>query len=304
MPIAIGPLTSTFTPPGSCLTDIYRYAVPTLQCKSGTTTNTCHYKHLGPISATDCYPSGFTANPTATYYYSPGVCPSGYSIACSNVVSIGATSETRATCCPSSFQCQTDTNAPVPWVKTDSCTRTFADTSTYIVTSVGDDTQATTIITTSAGGMNAYGLQVRFQEADFITGGLSSSPASVSASPTSTSALSSPSPSPSSSLSTGAIAGIGVGAGIGGILVFLLVAFLLWKRRRPRQSFPKMMSDGISERPEYKAELSGGHTNQVSEMWVPPPEMDNKIPTAELEGKSPNEEPAGKQEPVELGTGK
>lgn len=79
------PLTTNFTPPDSCVSDLW------LGSTSGKT-----WMNLGPISHTECLPSGWAK----TSYYSPGICPSGYGIAASGTVIDGSITETAATCCP------------------------------------------------------------------------------------------------------------------------------------------------------------------------------------------------------------
>lgn len=89
---AVPALTTTFTPAASCLTDLYLYSV----VSGGYLWD---YRQLGPSpTASECFPSKFSATPSA--YFSPGICPTYYSIACSTVVNIGTVTETRATCCP------------------------------------------------------------------------------------------------------------------------------------------------------------------------------------------------------------
>lgn len=88
----LGPLTTTFTPNGA-------------DCNStfiGANSNTKWLQYgAGAISSGDCLPSGFM--PYNRYFYSPGVCPSGYTEAC-YTQSIPSTRnnrpETRITCCP------------------------------------------------------------------------------------------------------------------------------------------------------------------------------------------------------------
>lgn len=75
-------LTTTFTPPSECLTDVYRYNDNQL---------------LGPMTSI-CYPVGWTN--TSTTFYSPGICPSGYTTACISANTANTVTETIATCCP------------------------------------------------------------------------------------------------------------------------------------------------------------------------------------------------------------
>ncbi|KAL4892919.1 hypothetical protein BDV59DRAFT_178965 [Aspergillus ambiguus] len=99
MSITIPPLTTTFTPAPSCLSDYYVWnATEGGSCIVGGSTQTCKFNSLGPPSTSDCLPPGY--EPVTTAYFSPGLCPSGYNTACSEVVSVGTLTETRATCCP------------------------------------------------------------------------------------------------------------------------------------------------------------------------------------------------------------
>ncbi|KAI1359350.1 hypothetical protein F5Y08DRAFT_319852 [Xylaria arbuscula] len=73
----------------------------------------CHSTHVaiaesertliqqGTIS--DCFPSGFNPDPKS-YYYSPGICPQGFTYACSG--NVGLPDVTAATCCPTGFTCR------------------------------------------------------------------------------------------------------------------------------------------------------------------------------------------------------
>jgi hypothetical protein len=79
-------LTTTFIPSPSCLTDIYMYTLGGI-----------HYFSLGPPN-TNCFPSGW--QPATAAYFSPGICPQDYGIACSSYNSIDSLTETVATCCP------------------------------------------------------------------------------------------------------------------------------------------------------------------------------------------------------------
>ncbi|EED14671.1 conserved hypothetical protein [Talaromyces stipitatus ATCC 10500] len=245
---AIRALTTTFTPAVSCLTDLYLYHV----VSGGTVWD---YRQLGPSPTSDCYPPNFT--PTSSAYYSPGVCPTLYSIACSNVVSIGTVTETRATCCPS---CQTFTDG-WPWYSTELCTYAATGTSTFLLTD-------TSTISTSTGApnFNAYGIQIRWQESDTSTPNAASatttasSPLSTSPSPVSTST---PTPT-SSSLSTGAKAGIGIGAGLGALLILAGVIFFGLRHRRnraaKRQESVNMhfASDQSQQQQQYYVEAAAG----------------------------------------------
>ncbi|KAJ5480244.1 hypothetical protein N7530_005753 [Penicillium desertorum] len=157
-------LTTTFSPPPACTTDtwyieyvkgVYYYTTSISNSLEG------WFLSQGPTDWSSCFPSGYEA--TTAFYYSPGVCPSGYSIADSTVISIGISSETRATCCPSSFTAQHGDG--MVWYSTNRCYSDNTDTN-----HVWTYTQGGTITSqTMSGGLNAKAVFVRWQETDFQT---------------------------------------------------------------------------------------------------------------------------------------
>lgn len=80
----LGPLTTTFTATGADCQSTYLAA-----------NNDNQWIQYGQPDTTQCVPPSFT--PFQKYYYSPGICPSGYYYACEAGV---GTSSTQATCCP------------------------------------------------------------------------------------------------------------------------------------------------------------------------------------------------------------
>ncbi|KAJ5094772.1 hypothetical protein N7456_010633 [Penicillium angulare] len=208
----IGPLTTTFIPPSTCISDIW---VPN-------STNQ-EWLNLGPTSIDQCLPSGW--GPSA--YYSPARCPSGYS---AHGIST-ADSETHAVCCPSyaetTYVLRPQTSSKHPWYSTELCqTQPLSGTTTFPVTiDKGNGvTQTSTGILGPDGLINAYGISIRWKDGDF--------PASTTATPTVTD-LSGPSGDKANGLSGGAKAGIGVGVALGALLVIgIAVAFFLFQRRR------------------------------------------------------------------------
>src|ERR1700722_3272522 len=144
------PLTTTFTPSPSCLSDYYWIG---------------SFISLGPPSTTACLPSGWQLT---SQHFSPGQCPSGYVIACSTSIALGSLTETQATCCPSSYSCQTGDNWP--WFSTEPCARSFDAfpiASTLSITTMvnGVTTVSNSVLT--YGGVNAYGISIRWQSTDF-----------------------------------------------------------------------------------------------------------------------------------------
>jgi hypothetical protein len=79
------PLTTTFTPVPSCTTNFYTLPI--------------YYSIGGPL-ASQCFPSGWVST---SQYFSPGICPNGYTQACSSLSISGTDVETQATCCPRYF---------------------------------------------------------------------------------------------------------------------------------------------------------------------------------------------------------
>ncbi|RYP19239.1 hypothetical protein DL765_003440 [Monosporascus sp. GIB2] len=88
----IGALTTTFRPPAACATSTGLYLV---DCGEN-----CSYHANGPLETTACYPNNYDPEINKGYY-SPGICPSGYTEACSRANSVGTVTEWAYTCCPS-----------------------------------------------------------------------------------------------------------------------------------------------------------------------------------------------------------
>lgn len=85
----LGPLTTTFTPAdeSTCLTSFF-YG----------TNSRGSWLQLGTTDTSSCLPTRFDR--TASFYYSPGICPSGYNYACTLASSSNNSPMTIATCCP------------------------------------------------------------------------------------------------------------------------------------------------------------------------------------------------------------
>lgn len=80
--LASASLTTTFFPSPSCTNDFYTAGI--------------YYSIGGPL-ASECFPSGWRST---SQYFSPGICPTGYTQACSSLSTSGTEVETFATCCP------------------------------------------------------------------------------------------------------------------------------------------------------------------------------------------------------------
>ncbi|PYH28281.1 uncharacterized protein BO87DRAFT_347041 [Aspergillus neoniger CBS 115656] len=221
------PLTTTFIPPSTCISDFW------LVSSSSKT-----WMNLGPAHTAECVPSGWDVSS----YFSPGLCPTGYRIAASNILIDGTITETAATCCPTiGIQTYSTRTTYTPgWTELEVCTwepgKSTEIEFAYTWTDTAGSTSSTSSSLSSPGHINGYGISIRWQSTDFTT------PAATSASTTSsgdspttaTSSTTSPtstSSSSSSGLSTGAKAGIGVGVAAGAVLVIFLLLFFLRRRK-------------------------------------------------------------------------
>ncbi|PWI72128.1 uncharacterized protein PCL_10751 [Purpureocillium lilacinum] len=249
-------LTTTFTPASSCLVDLYKYDYTgsAVDCHS----TRCNYFQLGGSSSSSaCFPSGWTEVPTR--YFSPGICPSGYQVACSSVVG----SETRATCCPNSYTCHQPSDGAWPWYSTNLCTIDYPAIVpvTYTTSLVGSGWTTTVV---EGGGVNAYGLAIRWKSGDFATATSTSSAAGFKSTSMSTETTSGGPPVTATpqhqdaGLSTGAKAGIAAGAIAAGALVAVgALFFLLRRRRRPPTNVtwkPSMSPDMCPKEDIYRQE--------------------------------------------------
>jgi hypothetical protein len=250
------PLTTTFTPSPSCLSDYYTFSNGEFS--------------LGPPQTSDCLPSGW--QPTSQYF-SPGLCPSGYLIACSTVVSIDALTETQATCCPTSYIC-----APSGW-SGQVCSRTFAGWGTPATVTVTSSANSITTIfpfvpqayeySYGYGAANAYGILIHFQSTTTttqpsMTYTTSSLPYTTSSLPYTTSSLPLPistsptnSPAPSQPLTPGDKAGIGISVTLVILGLFACLAFFILRHRRRsnRQHLSELQAGQYKEGPHELQEM-------------------------------------------------
>ncbi|KAK3946248.1 hypothetical protein QBC46DRAFT_369287 [Diplogelasinospora grovesii] len=253
----IGPLTTTFTAPSSCTTS-------TPQIYQIWTSEERHYVQ-GPLftAGSDCYPSGYDASPSD--YYSPAVCPHGYTPACTRFNPVTTASETETEtetetayiCCPTalSYTClQPSSQAAV------GCTTSWKSALAVIgATVISDGTlSGYTTASETEGGFAAYSIQVRFKSGELspltkgnfiLTSSLSTtpspSPSTIVATITvptqlapQTSTSTPSTPSNSNGVSTPAAVGIGVGSAAAGILGAIGLFFFLRRRRKRRRPPP------------------------------------------------------------------
>ncbi|KAK3995235.1 hypothetical protein QBC44DRAFT_366762 [Cladorrhinum sp. PSN332] len=247
---AVPALTTTFVAPESCLvsysmflylgssTSCYEHDNPSLQ-------RPCFFLHLGPATnSSQCLPPSHV--PVSSFYYSPGICPSGYELACSST----SGDETRGTCCPSLYDCLMTPPTWWPWYSTDLCTTSMAQTVTFVyaVTTVGVVGWQTS--TSTAGAANAFGIPIRFKASDLASSTSSSSTLDTTATPAAV--------ADSAGFSAGAKAGVAVGV-IFVVLVAVAVSFWLMRRRRRQPALtaavgadanPQIELEGLSCRVE------------------------------------------------------
>lgn len=180
-----GPLTTTFTAPSSCATATGLYQI---WPASGT-----YYYEQGPLlSNTNCYPGGYDASPSQ--YYSPGLCPSGYTPACSSTGVVSTTvTETAYTCCPTAadYTCAGQASDALlassgsqTWL---GCTTTFDQALVLASVTAILSNGSTSVLpstTESAGvGLGANSIAVRFQSGDFNSGAVATGDLASTVSP-------------------------------------------------------------------------------------------------------------------------
>ncbi|KAL1979603.1 hypothetical protein VTN96DRAFT_5443 [Rasamsonia emersonii] len=265
-------LTTTFTPAPSCLRDTYVWnATVGHSCGFGSSTVPCVYASLGPPSTSACLPPGYNWDTTA--YFSPGICPSGYEIACESVVSIGSVSETRATCCPVGYTCQSGTDWP--WYSTDRCASGLPGVVPFTYTSTTDSGWVT-LTTTVQAGLNAYGIYIRWQSTDFLpretlspsstasvlTSSSASAPVTTTAVSTAVSTFEAIPETAPSGLSSGAKAGIGVGSAVA-FLLLVLIGLLIYRMFGPGRR------DSSSQKNIILDPSDPGHPQSQGPMMIP-----------------------------------
>ncbi|KAH7394282.1 hypothetical protein BKA66DRAFT_438645 [Pyrenochaeta sp. MPI-SDFR-AT-0127] len=210
----VGPLTTVFTPPASCLQHLYYDAA--------TTTVT-----LGKFgSQPECYPTKYWEEfwGSGIGYYSPAICPSGFTSACGRQTSnnpgpgytVGPSvrsGETVVKCCP---RIATEIEA---------------------TTMTNDESVGTTTVGTDAAA-HAFGIQVRHQSSDLsvlalIGFGSATTTTSLTSGGLTMTTSTPPTPSSTSS-SPGLSPGVKIGIGVSVPLVvatLVLLVFLLYRRR-------------------------------------------------------------------------
>ncbi|PMD56121.1 uncharacterized protein K444DRAFT_54564 [Hyaloscypha bicolor E] len=162
-------------------------------------------------------------------YYSPGICPVGYTTACHSLDLIGTLSETVVTCCPTPYAYNSLPNlGAYPWQYTFGCQSAFGSGDVFptAVFASGTAHVSTGPTTALEGAANALSVQIRYQSTDFQS--LIPAPTPT---PTSTTTIASISATVGAGsggdhvISPGVVVGIGVGSAA--VALFLADAFVL-----------------------------------------------------------------------------
>ncbi|KAF2497306.1 hypothetical protein BU16DRAFT_310814 [Lophium mytilinum] len=210
----------------------------------------CDHVVLAPASAPgwmpECYPSWpprlgnhYKINP-GFFYYSPAVCPYGWTSACAptyvagnigvDPVGFPAGARIQAVCCPSGLSCEIDTSLPSDSMpRAQQCVRTVSGRVTSVVRQVDTNaftTEASTTFT-SLVVISALPISVLWESTDrevlaIMTGTPAPTPASFG----------------QNGLSGGAKAGIAVGVVFAVAVASVLLFFLIRHRRRQRAGEP------------------------------------------------------------------
>ncbi|KAI0133417.1 hypothetical protein F4776DRAFT_135439 [Hypoxylon sp. NC0597] len=239
--MSLGPLTTSFTPPADCTASSALYWV--------NTASTFYWLHGRP-GQSSCFPDNYS--PYQNQYYSPGICPAGYTRACESASWGGDNiATTRATCCPEgNYICaSTSSSYSYPWGPTLGCMSVYR---------VDMETSFTTIDGTLNGGENAgsprslrapgtimaYGIVIQNTatstgDGAIVTTSESTSNPGVASETAPTASVTgdaqSNNSSGSSGLSSGAAAGIGVATSFGIMAIGGAILWMFWLRRRKRK---------------------------------------------------------------------
>ncbi|KAH9893078.1 hypothetical protein F4778DRAFT_784535 [Xylariomycetidae sp. FL2044] len=276
----VGSLTSTFYPPAACVS----HGLQVIMFRSGTSQDDYHYYlTVGPgaagLGTASCFPS--SQFPSSGNYYSPGICPSGYSAACTLTGgnADGNSPGSTVTCCRAasfSLACNTQ-SVGVDWGVFADCTTqaptlTVAQSvigavPTFKLTDSSRDLAGNLILTNAV--VNGYGIEVRWQQTDEAllfgtaqsSSGLSSIPTATSSSLPAETAGKSVTPS---NHGTGVIAGAVLGSVVGSILLIGL-AVVKWRSKK-KQEWKQQRDQSVPSHDIYEQNLDHGHLRPVGEL--------------------------------------
>ncbi|CAN8104286.1 unnamed protein product [Discula destructiva] len=301
----LGPLTTTYSPSGASCTTIYQ------RLENGG----LEYGTINTAPETSsCLPTKY--NPYGGFYYSPGVCPLGYTIGCTAAIAGNGLSATAATCCPSGgYSCRLTRIDSDPVA----CESTILDYVTMYVEAYSwiSTTFSSTSVTTVVSPGNvvfAEAIIVRRGDKDPTWSGYGSSTAASTSSSTvgKTVAAASESASTSTSTSTGtsspaavslsvpAKIGVGIGVGLGALMLSCAIAaaFIIMRRRRRRAAKLAAIENLPSKHLLPMQGTSELHAN------TRPYELPSKNSPQEMDGQGQRVEMHSSSLPAELmGTG-
>ncbi|KAI1406926.1 hypothetical protein F5Y13DRAFT_195924 [Hypoxylon sp. FL1857] len=291
-----GPLTTIFTPAPECSSIVSGTSFKQILDDGYTTIY--KYLSLGPNTTSKCYPRGF-ADPFD--YYSPGICPFGWTLACMFIDYAASLTETTAKCCPRGYTCQS-TGVTRGW-STLSCFSTAIPDISATVPNLSNQ-YTVTVITNAV--LHAAAVNVRWQRDDHMppeTLTLTSASKSTTLNTSSQNAsvsLTIPTASNVSvinntvqSMSVNVKIGIGVGVGILAVICFAVggLMWLKWRNKaRERNRISPVVQDGSPE-----------VTKTPLAMWVQyQQEMPTSSNTHEMATEHNRHEVGGDSRPAEL----
>ncbi|KAH6689648.1 hypothetical protein F5X68DRAFT_260300 [Plectosphaerella plurivora] len=183
----------------------------------------------------ECYPKGFI--PVSTSYYSPGICPSAYTVACSSTMLEEGREITAHVCCPDrywQYTCPSDNAAAelkkAPWLSTLGCWSSLTTTGVRVVTKAGFGSNEIVTTTLSKGIFGAHAINVR---AELGESGLPVETGAASE-PTSCTDTAVTHDDSGIRISPGTMAGISIGSAVGALLIAAICWFLVRHlRKRP-----------------------------------------------------------------------
>ncbi|KAI1337981.1 hypothetical protein F5Y15DRAFT_425405 [Xylariaceae sp. FL0016] len=282
----IGPLTTTYTPIGADCTSTF------LGLNGG---NKWLQYGVGGASSTPCLPSKF--KPYQNFFYSPGLCPSGYTSACQSTnppLTADAASETTAICCPTSYSCRDDRgDDPFGCLSCFNDAQVFAVSTFFFSTNSDGATTAmaegTTTETWSENCVRAYAPIVHLKARDMLITSAAtadSSTTSIESSRADSGSLVPSETTPAASMETGTMSkddsgsaalsksaalGIGISVAVGVILLVGAATCLFIRRRRQKRL---TTTSGKSESTQQTCERVGYH--QPLQVNYPPPELSSQ----------------------------
>ncbi|KAI1818024.1 hypothetical protein GGS20DRAFT_428246 [Poronia punctata] len=262
-----------------------------------------NYYLQGQPEQTLCFPSGYVAKPEQ--YYSPALCPSGYTQACVSTNRVGKISETVVTCCPTQdvYECQS--THTLAWETTLGCVSQITEQVVLTAMVVQDGSTRLRTETNDIGAIGAYPIKVRYKSTDFVS---STSSSTSTSSSSSTSTPHSPinpittSNSPiqpsnenddddNKGINVGAAVGITIGAIAGIILLIAAIWYMIRRRKRRNHQVIPLSSDPDYHHPTtyYGPDNKFNNSYPLSDhqQYYNHPEIPSGDPPRELQGTSP-----------------